>query len=432
MVHHTLPFAAAAESTELFRATTIAAVALLILVLAMGVGGFVLLFRRGGDRGIRGRGSQSQLDAQAASALIALDDRVREADLELGFAIAQFGASSTLEFQAVLASARQELAEAFRLGHARETTSRESERVTRANTLQIIALCKKSLSRLDTIETSFAARRHSEVDAGATANSLNSQLATARDRLAQAQAHVTTASTHYVPPALQPLHSPLTRATEYLAQAERQLQSATSAISPSGVNAVSDLLHEASIDLHRAENELASCERGLTELADTDAAVEQLRNSSRADIAEARAVREMAPDPQNAETIAAAIAELEAAISSTAPQSNELRDPLSRLNALSDAAAALDHALASARNQQQRFDHARAAYEGTLVAARSQISVVKGLMSSGRASARARTRLAEAERQLMIAEAETDPVEALDAIRRSVTHARDADALARY
>ena len=43
-------------------------------------------------------------------------------------------------------------------------------------------------------------------------------------------------------------------------------------------------------------------------------------------------------------------------------------------------------------------------------------------------------RLAEAERQLTLADAAlpTDPVEALDAIRRAVMHARDADALARY
>ncbi len=105
---------------------------------------------------------------------------------------------------------------------------------------------------------------------------------------------------------------------------------------------------------------------------------------------------------------------------------------MGQLDRLGDARAQLGGALASARNQQQRFDHARAAYEGTLVAARSQISVARELIGHEGASARARTRLAEAERQLMIAEAETDPVEALDAIRRSVTHARDADALARY
>jgi hypothetical protein len=48
--------------------------------------------------------------------------------------------------------------------------------------------------------------------------------------------------------------------------------------------------------------------------------------------------------------------------------------------------------------------------------------------------AAARTRLAEAERQLSVAEAEaeTEPVTALDTARRAMTHATDADALARF
>ena len=53
-------------------------------------------------------------------------------------------------------------------------------------------------------------------------------------------------------------------------------------------------------------------------------------------------------------------------------------------------------------------------------------------MAGNRSGVDARTRLAEAERQLMLAESESDPVEALDAARRSATSARDADALARY
>ena len=44
----------------------------------------------------------------------------------------------------------------------------------------------------------------------------------------------------------------------------------------------------------------------------------------------------------------------------------------------------------------------------------------------------ARTRLAEGQRNLLLAENEADPVEALDAARRAQTNARDADALARY
>ena len=44
----------------------------------------------------------------------------------------------------------------------------------------------------------------------------------------------------------------------------------------------------------------------------------------------------------------------------------------------------------------------------------------------------ARTRLAEAQRQLMLAQNESDPVNALDIARRAQTDARDADALAKY
>ena len=40
--------------------------------------------------------------------------------------------------------------------------------------------------------------------------------------------------------------------------------------------------------------------------------------------------------------------------------------------------------------------------------------------------------LAEAEEELALAERSTDPVEALDAARRAITHARDAEVLARY
>ena len=66
------------------------------------------------------------------------------------------------------------------------------------------------------------------------------------------------------------------------------------------------------------------------------------------------------------------------------------------------------------------------------MSAKSQISVVRAYIGKNGGGVAARTRLAEAERQLMLAEAATDPVEALDTVRRAVTHARDADALARY
>jgi multidrug resistance efflux pump len=107
-------------------------------------------------------------------------------------------------------------------------------------------------------------------------------------------------------------------------------------------------------------------------------------------------------------------------------------NPVHNLARLGSAVSALDTAMATARNQQQRLDHARTALVGALVGARSEIGVAKSSMAGNRADVDARTRLAEAERQLLLAESENDPVGALDAARRAATAARDADALARY
>ena len=97
-----------------------------------------------------------------------------------------------------------------------------------------------------------------------------------------------------------------------------------------------------------------------------------------------------------------------------------------------DAADALEIAVAAARNQQRRLDGARAALAGALVSAHAQLSAASDYIGAHGGGAGARTRLAEGERELLIARNESDPVAALDAARRAQTHARDADALARY
>ena len=117
---------------------------------------------------------------------------------------------------------------------------------------------------------------------------------------------------------------------------------------------------------------------------------------------------------------------LEKALAETA------KDPVADLDRIGDAVAQLDLALASARNQAQRLEHARTAYLGTVVSATNQIATAREFIAGHGGSVEARTRLAEAERQFTIAQAAADPVEALDTIRRSVTLAQDADALARY
>ena len=429
---HALSLLAATDASELARGTMIAVVALIVLALVLGAGAFVVLFRRGGDRGRRGATSQASLDSQAAALLVRLDDRVRDAENEVGFAVAQFGAASVHDFKSALTDAKRQLTEAFRLGQQRDTAASDAEQLHRRTTRQMIALCENALASLDRFDTAFTERRRAEVDAAQTARELREQLNALRDRLSHVQQECADAARRFGKVVLAPAARYVTHAEAFLDNAEQKLDAASPEISSTGVNAVAERLHAAASELHRADQQLAASERALVELADAELAMGRMRDTSAGDLREARLALERAPDPGTGAIIVAAIVAVEKALTATAVDPGATSDPFRQLIALGDAAGDLDAALATARNQQQRFEHARAAYRGTLIAARSQISVVRELIGRGGASASARTRLAEAERQLMIAEAETDPVEALDAIRRSVTHARDADALARY
>jgi len=90
--------------------------------------------------------------------------------------------------------------------------------------------------------------------------------------------------------------------------------------------------------------------------------------------------------------------------------------------------------LAEARSNVERIKNAQAALRGAVFSANSYIEVAADFITSNRSRVgpEARTRLAEAERQIVLAGASADPVEALDIARRAARLAQDADALARY
>lgn len=110
-----------------------------------------------------------------------------------------------------------------------------------------------------------------------------------------------------------------------------------------------------------------------------------------------------------------------------------LSNPGADLARLRQAMDPLDVMRSEARNRQLCLENASTALAGALLTARSQITITRDFTTVNRARVRAapRTRLSEAERRLSLAEAETDPVIALDTARRAISLATDADALAR-
>ena len=393
----------------------------------------MLLFRRRSGAQPSSASGMPALRTRANILLVRADEAVTAGEDELGFAVAQFGEAQTAAFTKTMADARGRLAEAFRLQQALDDSVPESAQKKREWTLQIIALCEAAVAAVTGQDRDFSSLRSAEADSPARIADLRGRIAAARARLTPAAAQLDRLRAAYGEAHVAGHGDAVETAQTALDASDDSARDAEQRLSPSGVNTVAALLEDAEVSLRRAAGALDGVDRLGARLDAAASALDALLASSLDDLAEARAQRDAAPDAESGAAIIRAMTDVEAARASVSAASAP-RDPVAGLDALSAAVATLDTALATARNQAQRLEHARTALVGTLVSANSQISALRSLIGgSGRGvGAEARTRLAEAERQLMLAEAESDPVEALDAARRAVTHARDGDALAHY
>lgn len=423
------------------------------VLLAVGTGGGIivigflvgigLLFRRRGSSspagGARVTGAPANaalgiddLSRQAGAVLVRADDAVETAENEVGFAVAQFGDDRTRQFAAAVTAARADVMEAFRIKQQLDDAYPETDQQRRDMTKRVIALGEAAQRVITEQSDTFTALRRSEADSPARLAALRSGIAETQAALATSRSTLDGLTARYTPASVAEVRNNPDRAQALLTEAISMGDDTESRISTSGVNTVSGDLDTAAERVHTARALLAAVEQTAASLRQADQALQNLITETRTDLVEARQARDAAPDAATGAALVSAVAEVERVLASVSAGTAGTADPVADLERLGAAVATLDTALAGARNQQQRLEHARTALVGALVAARSQIGVTKNYMAGGRSDVGARTRLAEAERQLMLAESESDPVEALDAARRAATNARDADALARY
>lgn len=376
-----------------------------------------------------------ELSRRAGAVLVRADDAVEAAENEVGFALAQFGEDQTRPFAAAVTAARADVAEAFRIKQQLDDAYPESEQQRRDMTKRVIALGEAAQRVITEQSDAFTTLRRSEADSPARLAALRSGITDSRSELARSRSILDELTARYDPALLAEVRANPEKADALLTEATRLGDDAQSRISDTGVNTVSDDLEAAAERVHTARSLLAAVAETAASLRQADHALQELVAGTRADLVEARRARDTAPDASTGSALVNAVAEVERAlesVTSSAGSATGTAHPVAGLERIGAAVATLDTALAGARNQQQRLEHARTALVGALIAARSQIEVAKNFMAGGRSDVDARTRLAEAERQLMLAETEADPVAALDAARRATTAAQDADALARY
>jgi hypothetical protein len=393
---------------------------------ALTVTGVVLLARRAR------RTAKAPLPGRtdAGVALVRADDAVRSAADDLAFAVAQFGDDRTRDFARALDAARADLDKAFALQNRLDDAEPEGENRRRGWAKSIRALADRARETVQTEAARFADLRRSEASAPETLKLIRAQLSAVEARTPAAAKVLAELRKTYVDSAVAPVADNLEAAEKAVAAARTAADEADAAIAASRVTAVSDALETAQRRGREAATLLDAIEHRRDELASAVAELATLAAEQKQALEQARAVRDSPPDPDSSAAVNDAIATLEGELAAVGGSGK--RDPVAELDRLVDADDALDVAVSAARNQQRRLDGARGALAGALVSARAQISSVEDFIGSRGGGAGSRSKLAEARRELVIAENEPDPVAALDAARRAQNRARDADDLARY
>ncbi|MFC0680948.1 hypothetical protein ACFFGH_24220 [Lysobacter korlensis] len=414
---------------ELLRALTVAGITVGVVFALLTVLGIALLVRRN-RRAAPASRPERAAELEAGSALLRLDDAVTASAADVAFAAAQFGADRARPFADALASARSDLAEAFRLKRRLDDATPDDDRHRREWNRRILTLTERSLRSLEAHEREFSAMRSAEASAPERIRLARRRLDELRARTAERTRALEQLTPSYDELAVSPARGAVQTSSAELAQAAQLIATAESGLA-GPVTAVGDAISAAELQLQRASASLDAADENERNLERAAGELERVTAAARAQLDEARARSAAAPDADSADAITRAVADVERVLAGqTAPGAR--RDPVRAVDEVQVALGRLDTALATARNQEQRLRSAREALDGALFSARSQIAAARSAIGDRSGGAGARARLTEAERELELALHAADPVEALDAARRAATHARDADALARY
>ncbi|WP_167149389.1 TPM domain-containing protein [Actinomyces sp. ZJ308] len=373
-----------------------------------------------------------QLRTQAGSALVQADDTVRAAAEELSYAQAQFGLSATDAFTAALDSARKHLSRCFELRKILDDDIPETEPQQRQMYTEILQHCSEAVSEIRAQEEAFNKRRGIEANLPTSIAETTQRADETEQAIVMAETILVTLSAAY--PA-----SSLTSVSQAPEQARRLLTAGRTALDQARVSVEASQEATAVEQVRIAQGSIAQAgelaaqvtgarERLQSAAKDLEAAIASISS----DLVDAKRLEGSVP----AATLAPLVADAEAAVAEgrQASGSSPSGDPLAALDHLARAEAAIDAALAPAREREENDSRARASLGSRLARLNSQVESVTSYITTyrGAVGPSARTALSEAARHATAATTvqTTDPVAALAEVAAAEPLVAQAQALA--
>jgi len=392
----------------------------------------------------------AELSTRSNRILVATDEDVRGADRELAFAQAEFGDEAVAVFAQSLGEAKKAVLEAFSIRQKLDDSEPETEEQQRQMLEQIESLCRRVREILTSQAAEFSELRDLAGRIPQLLPELLHRTVAGEAAVPAAQQQVDELSARFSPPAVEAVQQAPQQAAGRLAEARLALEEAgpSTSAGASGTIAGEELKSPATsgqtgagpgaaaVALRRAEEALAQAEQLLSSVDRVGTELQQAGQSL------PRAVQALTDDVQVARTAAPQTSspELQQALEAAdravgyAEASGRI-DPVGALAQVGHADAALDAALAGAREQNERLGRARATLPRAFSGAQAQVDAAEDLIATHRSvvAGTARTRAAEARRLLEQSRvtADIDPSAALEGLNRADDLARQAQAQAR-
>jgi uncharacterized membrane protein YgcG len=366
------------------------------------------------------------LDDLSKSIVVDVDNAVRTSDNELVLAVEEFGDKDTAPFTAAVTNAKTTLAQAFNVRQILDDAVPESPQQRRDLLTRVIVAAAKADRELDAQQDAFHQLRDLVINAPTRLDGFTQQMVDLTARIDPAQQKLTALGTQFAATALASVSGNVDEARQRLAFADSNITSARALIArpADGQSGLVDSVRAAESALGQARTLLDAVDSAATDINRAVAALPASIADIQSGIDQASGQVGQGNAPHAAELRTARDAAVKAVSNA---QNTGTADPLGAFTQLTKADAELDRLLATISEERATAERLSRAFDQALFSAQSQTRAVSDFIDTRRGSVgpEARTRLAEAVRQLQAAEAKK-----VSNLAEAIAHANGAAMLA--
>ncbi|KAA8965811.1 TPM domain-containing protein [Mycobacterium sp.] len=370
------------------------------------------------------------LDELSQSMVVRVDNAVRTSANELALAVEEFGQQRTEPFTRAVNNAKAALAQAFTVRHQLDDVTPETPAERRELLTRVIVSAARADKELQAQTEAFEQLRDLVVNAPSRLDMLTRQVVELTARIEPAEQRLAALHDEFDSAALASVSGNVASAKERLVFAEQNITSARNLANrpvSGGQAGLVDAVRGAEAALGQARSLLDAVDGAAEDIrravaalpsliADVESGIEQ------ADTHLADAANAVAP---HAGDLAAARAAAAAAVD--AARATGTADPLGAFVRLTDAHATLDRLLSTLAEEHATAERLTRTFEQAIFTAESRVRAVSDYIDTRRGSIgpEARTRLAEASRQLQAAHGKQ-----ATNLSEAIAHANSASSLA--